>query len=350
MFWNFFKNRNKKNNHLKIGVDNSNDIGIMNKEDKNLFSLLEYHNQVKPIEKQIEVIDNRVDYKIENEGVSMKFLVVLDTSNVSDQIRQESGGTLRGLSKGLHNFYIVEAHDAQKAKDVVMWTFRRSPVHLQTQIGYSLKATPLKNILDSMNGDYIIWSYVSPKGTVRQPGQQVKIQQQQINPNNPDEVLPITSPPPPPLVARDDTPKMEKKENPITQVDPNNPMASMAAMFTQMQKMMEQIASNTNIPNKNNLPEYRKVENPEDDPELVRRMQSVLRESTQTKRSVGEADENDEMLKNAERIARMEVENFKNLSPEQQVSKGSLDIDLNDNNDIDQQNFKRMVNRNTQDD
>ena len=341
MLWNFFRRKKKKGKkEVKLGVDLNEINGII--DNNNLFSILKENKKLEEVKDEPKYEPNE-----KLKGVNMKFLVVLDTSNVSRDIRLENGGTARGLPPALHNFYIVEANDKQQAADLVVWTFRNSPPHIRKQIAYSLKVNPLKNIIDTVHDNYRIWSYIAPKGSVRQPGQQAKIPPQRVNPNNSEEVIPITDPPPPPPVARDDTPPLPKTPTQSfnsEEVDPNNPMAAMAAMMQQMQNMMSQMGQG-GLPPPPKTTGFRKVDNPQDDPELMQRMQQVLEGSSQTRRSVGEEFGDDDALAGAERQAQQEVERFKSLPPEQQAAAAQLDIDLNDNSDIDPSQFKNLVGR-----
>jgi hypothetical protein len=348
MLWNFFKGKKKKKkekNSVDIGVVLGND-DIINENFVGAIERLNTENKVKEV-KEVK------EYK----GELMKYMVVLDTTNVGDRIKlddREGGGDARGLPPRLHNFYIVEATTATQAKEIIMWTFQKSPGYIQRQIGAALKATPLGEILKTLDVTGKFWAYIAPKNTSRMPGQQAIVPRQKINPNNPDEVIPMTQPPLPPQTIVDNTAdgvKEVKSQNPAafteggvpTQNGNMNPEQMMQIMQMMMKMMGGQQPQMPVEPPKNPVT-VSKVDNPENDPELMRRLQANSNNGPQHRN--GEVPVDDPQLNEAERLANEEVTRFKSLDPEQQAAAARLDVDLNDNSDIDPDTFKKLVDRN----
>lgn len=289
--------------------------------------------------------------EVRNGGDNMPvYLATLDTTN-RPEVKD------RGLQGGLKNFYLVRAASSEKAREMVLGTFAHRPAILN-QIQYSISITELKRIVDVVTSQYPMWSYIPMRRGVRAPGQQATPPSQQVNPNDRDEVIPMREPPqvitPP---SQNDTPKQPAPEAVPQQQGQFDPamMQNMMAMFAQMMggQMPQMPQQQPQQPGYNGVPGVSVTRaDPNSDPELAQRMQSVnetskARHSTHT--GVGDAIvgvEHSDMdeLSQAEAQARAEVEAFKRLPPEKR-SQGIGQINMNDNADIDIDSFRQIRGR-----
>jgi hypothetical protein len=287
-----------------------------------------------------------------------RFLVVLDTTN-----RPEV--TDRGLQGGLKNIYFVYAQTVEDARNLVATTFRHRPDILD-QIKWSMTATPLSRIAPHITEQNPAWSYIPFQKGMRAPGQQAVPPSQQINHNNPDEIIPMAIPPapitPPTL---NDTPKLSeippealpKTAAPVA-IDPMaaftsptlpngqpNPMAAfmsptlpdgqpnpMYAMFQAMAVAMSQtMAASAAAPVAPPRPVPTVTRgDPDNDPELVERMAAVRSTAVAQHRNSDPEALNEE-LTHAEIRAAQEVEKFKSLDKSEQHARTLTAVE----NDID---------------
>lgn len=103
------------------------------------------------------------------------FLVVIDTTTMPNEIKEtdREGHTMvrrLSLTKGIQNFYIILAPDAQSAKMMVVNTFRQKP-NVMMDVQRSISVTPMGAIMSLLKGNNNAWSYI-PIGGTRAPGQQ----------------------------------------------------------------------------------------------------------------------------------------------------------------------------------
>jgi hypothetical protein len=279
-------------------------------------------------------------------SMSERYLVVLDTTN-RPEVKD------RGLQGGLKNFYFVYAVTPDQAREIVLRSFARTPAVLN-QIQYSLTVTPLKSIIPLMDERNYFWSYIPLNKGQRAPGQRATPPSQTLNPSNPEEVIPmnprdIPAPITPP--NQNDTPKISEIPAEAKAVDPANPMAAMMSptlpngqpnpMFAMMQMMMtamgQQAAAAPKPPQEPKV--YRG--DPNSDPELAENMAAV-RATAVPRHRHHDPSAVDDAMEAAERRANQQVEQFKTLPREQQVSAGLTDVSMNDVG-VDMNSMRRIM-------
>lgn len=355
-FWLFGKNSKKKKtkHNPKICLDLFNNDSKIQEESIKETELPKSKNIKEEIKKNI------------NRGDEMaKYLVVLDTAN-RPEVKD------RGLQGGLKNFYFVNAATETQAKEFVMSTFAHNPTAL-SQLQYSFTVTDLKKIVNNVNQQMPIWSYIPIQRGVRAPGQQSVPPSIRTNPNDRDEVIPMTKPP---VIttpqSQDDTPKELDPEAQAPVSDPNNPMVAMMGMFaqfaqamndpTKMQQMMSSMGQQT-APQQPKMPTVERGNLK--DPETAKRLNETAQASSKVKhgtRTVGDAEivaDDDPLFTEAEAKHQKEIEQYKNKSTSNASNpivshtgegasvninpEGLGDIDLSDNKDIDAHTFKTLL-------
>jgi hypothetical protein len=290
-------------------------------------------NMATPPVETNKIIEKPV-YNNINQGDFMgeKYLVVLDTTN-RPEVKD------RGLQGGLKNFYFVCATTPDQAREYVLRTFARSPQILQ-QVQYSLTVTPLSRIAPHINEQNPFWSYIPFNKGQRAPGQRSAPPTQNVNPNNPEEVIPMNPrdiPAPLTPITQDDTPKISEidKEaqaraaNPMAGFSPTLPNGQPNPMFAMMQMMMAAMQAGQ-APVAAPVPPQAVVTrgNP-NDPELQARMAEVRSTAVAQHRN-HDPTALDEGMEAAEQRATQQVERFKTLPREQQSAAGLQRVDMND--------------------
>ena len=287
--------------------------------------------------------ENTVKYNntTERRYMSEKYLVVLDTSN-----RPEV--TDRGLKGGLKNFYMVFAATADQAREIVIRTFARNP-DIMKQIQYSLSVTPLGKVIPHVSEQTPIWSYIPLRKGIKAPGQQSTPPQQNVNPNNPEEVMPMQVPPAPITPPnQDDTPRTSEiaveaqaKNNPMAAMMsptlPNGQPNPMFAMFSMFAAAMGQ-ANNAAVPAAAPQMPTVTVGDPANDPILARNMAEV-RSTAVARHQNSDPDLFQEEFTSLEKQEAGEIERFKQLPSSEQANKARINV----NNDIDPELMKKMV-------
>jgi len=263
-----------------------------------------------------------------------KFLVVLDTTN-RPEVKD------RGLQGGLKNFYIVCAQNADDAKTIVASSFRHRPDILH-QIQWCFTATPISRILNVIDDKHNFWSYVPLRKGERAPGQQGAPPFQKTNPNNPEEIIPMDPrdiPAPATPVLQNDTPKIS--EIPDEAKAPTaNPMAAMMSptlpngqpnpMFAMMQMMMAAMNNGQMPAAAPAAPQVIvRAGDPNTDPELARNMAEV-RATAVPHHKHHDTSAIDDAMGEADRNARLQVEQFKRLPAEQRAASTLKNVDMND--------------------
>lgn len=300
----------------------------------------------------------------ENIGMTL-YLVVLDTQN-RPEVKD------RGLQGGLKNFYLVRATTERQAQEKVLATFRNP--HVISQIQYSIKATPLKKIVDTIE-DGMLWSYVPFSQGTRAPGQKATPISQRVNPNDRDQVIPLREAPIVRGTQKSDVTKAEWEEakrqggrNPKSPNNMMNPMMMNPMMMMMNPMMMQQMGMNPeqlqqmqesmqmmmqqmgmDMTNQPGSPITVQRGDP-NDPELQQRMNSVRNSAVanhRTQAGIGDAviSNSQDDFSEAEAQARAEIEAFKRLPKSQQTNTGLKYVDMNDNQDIDMDSFNTVSDR-----
>ena len=307
---------------------------------------------LKAIENNKKEVSNKEKPVYNNEqgvlSMSERYLVVLDTTN-RPEVKD------RGLQGGLKNFYFIFATTPDQAREIVLRSFARTP-QILNQIQYSLTVTPLKSIIPLMDERNYFWSYIPLNKGQRAPGQRATPPTQQVNPNNPEEVIPmnprdIPAPITPP--NQNDTPKMSEIPAEAKAPEPSNPMAAMMSptlpngqpnpMFAMMQMMMAAMGQQAPAAAPQPPPEpkfYRG--DPNSDPELVENMAAV-RSTAVPRHRHHDPSAVDDAMEDAERRANQQVERFKSLPKEQQASAGLTNVSMNDVG-VDMDSMKQIMN------
>lgn len=280
------------------------------------------------------------------EYMGEKYLVVLDTTN-RPEVKD------RGLQGGLKNFYFIYATTPDQAREIVLRSFARTP-QILNQIQYSITITPLTKIVPLMDENNYFWSYIPLNKGQRAPGQRSTPPSQKINPNNPEEVIPMDPRDiPAPITPRNqnDTPKIS--EIPAEAKTPAvNPMAAMMSptlpngqpnpMFAMMQMMAAAMSQQAPTPSEK-PPEVKiYAGDPNNDPELVANMAAV-RSTAVSRPRHADPSAVDENMEAAERAADAQIERFKNLPKEKQVAAGLTNVIMNDVG-VDMGTMKRIMN------
>lgn len=311
-FFSIFKNKQNKDYSLEVGFKNDTIFNQKNDINNNL-------NQN---------IDIKVLYDIINKGNLKKgvhnmnkYLVVLDTTN-RPEVKD------RGLSGGLKNFYFVYAEDINQAKIRVLSTFAKAP-HIVEQIQYSLTVTPIDDILNTLSSNMPLWSYIPFSRAQRFPGQKSVPPGQNLNPNNRDEIIPIKPddiPKPITPPSKNDVDVELLKESPKVKFNNtnNNNQDNAVELLKKLvsllegsdkQKLLSTITNNiNNNQNNNDAQVNNSSKNERNDIEVQRRIMENLQNSRPKHIN---ADSDPESFLEEELKAKQEVENFKNLPPQE---------------------------------
>lgn len=278
--------------------------------------------------KEIKNKNEEIIYQNKKEYSFMEvYLVVLDTKN-RPEVKDH------GLKGGLKNFYFVYAKSQIEAIEKVLSTFARFP-HIVEQIQYSLKATPMKNILNTIGEKLPLWSYIPFCNAQRFPGQQSTPPLQKTDPLNSDVIIPmkpeeISTPITPPNQSDIDVNEIHKLKAKVSTTNTqqvthtgNEQNDDIKVLLTKLLSLLQNNA-NTNVPTTNNFetqpvksngPVVYRVENPESDAELLSRMREVLQSSRP--RHINTTEDDGGAFNSVVEMNEREIENFKQLSPEE---------------------------------
>lgn len=279
-----------------------------------------------------KIIEKPVYNNNQGESMGEKYLVVLDTSN-RPEVKD------RGLQGGLKNFYFVYATTVDQAREYVLRSFARTP-NILSQIQYSLTVTPLSRIAPHINEQNPFWSYIPFNKGQRAPGQRAAPPVQNVNPMNPEEVIPMNPrdiPAPLTPITQDDTPKMSEipKEaqapaaNPFAGMSPTLPNGQPNPMFAMMQMMMTAMQAGQAAPTPQAPPQAVVTRGDLNDPELQARMAEVRSTAVAQHRN-HDPTALDAGMEAAEQRANQQVERFKTLPREQQSAAGLQRVDMHD--------------------
>lgn len=232
------------------------------------------------------------------------YLVVIDSTtssrNVTESYRDGTSNTRNfTLSQGIQNFYFIMAPDAEKAKAMVVATFRAKPAVMR-DVQRCISATPLKAITKLLSQRQNTWSYI-PIGGVRAPGQQgVNDTMQHLEKMNrigqEREISHTQWQPPRPItydaqeVSEDElrNVKMDAKDRAVLNSGPQMPdmlamaeggadMEQMQAMMMQMQQMMNAMQGGGQNPQVNEKSSYDSLGAQKADPRYDAELQARIR-------------------------------------------------------------------------
>lgn len=306
----FFKKEQKKDFSLDIGITKALTVHQQPNNDYNNINI----KVLLDIINKENIVQKRIHYM-------RKYLVVLDTTN-RPEVKD------RGLAGGLKNFYFVYAEDVNQAKVRVLATFARMP-HIVEQIQYSLSVTPIDDILNTLSPNLPLWSYIPFSRSQRYPGQKSVPPGQNLNPNNRDEIIPIKPddiPKPITPPSKNDVDVELLKESPKMKFNNtnNNNQDNAVELLKKLvsllegsdkEKLLSTITNNiNNNQNNNDAQVNNSSKNERNDIEVQRRIMENLQNSRPKHIN---ADSDPESFLEEELKAKQEVENFKNLPPQE---------------------------------
>lgn len=303
-----FRIKQKKDFSLEIGFKNDFDRDNKANQINNSFDHINIKDVYDIIKKEIHNLKKENDYM-------RKYLVVLDTTN-RPEVKD------KGLAGGLKNFYFVFAQDINEAKVKVLSTFARTP-HIVEQIQYSLSVTPIEDILNVLGPELQLWSYIPFSRSQRFPGQKSVPPGQNLNPVNRDEIIPIKpedipKPITPPSKndidskLLDEAPK-SKNQNVHSNEQNTIDLLKKLIYLLENNKQNENLLS-TVINNLNNKPNNNSINDQNDNINLQQKIVENLENSRP--RHIN-ADNDPNFFIEEELKAKQEVENFKNLPPQE---------------------------------